>query len=112
MIIYKDEVFGFFEIFNEENGTLFRSDINGVDPVMRSFPELLDVGIMGHCNGGQYCRNAGIDCYQKGFTTYAPHMSYENFMEMYDAYHALGGNGMITKMMHEIEELHLKKKEV
>ena len=31
---------------------------------------------------------------------------------MYDAYHALGGNGMITKMMHEIEELHLKKKEV
>ena len=33
-------------------------------------------------------------------------------MEMYDAYHALGGNGMITKMMHEIEELHLKKKEV
>ena len=82
MIIYKDEVFGFFEIFNEENGTLFRSDINGVDPVMRSFPELLDVGIMGHCNGGQYCRNAGNDCYQKGFTTYAPHMSYENFMEI------------------------------
>lgn len=35
-----------------------------------------------------------------------------NCMEMYDAYHALGGNGMITKMMHEIEELHLKKKEV
>lgn len=33
------------------------------------------------------------------------------FCEMYDAYHALGGNGMITKMKHEIEELHLKKKE-
>jgi hypothetical protein len=30
---------------------------------------------------------------------------------MYDAYHALGGNGMITKMKHEIEELRLKKKE-
>lgn len=41
-----------------------------------------------------------------------PSHAYENFMEMYDAYHALGGNGMITKMMHEIEELHLKKKEV
>ena len=37
-----------------------------------------------------------------------PSYAYENFMEMYDAYHALGGNGMITKMMHEIEELHLK----
>lgn len=82
MIIYKDEAFDFFEIFNEENGTLFRSDINGVDPVMRSFPELLDVGIMGHCNSGEYCRNAGIDCYQKGFTTHAPHMSYEEFMEI------------------------------
>lgn len=41
-----------------------------------------------------------------------PSYAYENFMEMYDAYHALWGNGMITKMMHEIEELHLKKKEV
>ena len=40
-----------------------------------------------------------------------PSYAYENFMEMYDAYHALGGKGMITKMMHEIEELHLKKKE-
>lgn len=39
-----------------------------------------------------------------------PSYAYENFMEMYDAYHALGGNGVITKMMHEIEELHLKKK--
>lgn len=39
-----------------------------------------------------------------------PSYAYENFMEMYDAYHALGGNGMITKMMHEIEELRLKKK--
>ena len=41
-----------------------------------------------------------------------PSYAYENFMEMYDAYHALGANGMITKMKREIEELHLKKKEV
>ena len=41
-----------------------------------------------------------------------PSYAYENFMEMYNTYHALGGNGMITKMKHEIEELHLKKKEV
>lgn len=39
-----------------------------------------------------------------------PSYAYENFMEMYDAYHALGGNGMVTKMKQEIEELHLKKK--
>lgn len=39
-----------------------------------------------------------------------PSYAYENFCEMYEAYHALGGNGMITKMKEEIEELHLKKK--
>ncbi len=39
-----------------------------------------------------------------------PSYAYENFREMYKAYHRLGGNGMITKMMHEIEELHLKEK--
>lgn len=39
-----------------------------------------------------------------------PSYAYKNFMEMYEAYHALGGNGMITKMKHEIEELHLKQK--
>lgn len=79
MIIYKDERFGFFEIFNEKNGTLIRSDVKGVDPVMRSFPELLDVGIMGHCNSGEYCRKAGVDCYQKGYSIHIPHMSPENF---------------------------------
>jgi hypothetical protein len=29
---------------------------------------------------------------------------------MYNAYHALGGNGMVTKMLEEIDELHLKNK--
>jgi hypothetical protein len=28
---------------------------------------------------------------------------------MYDAYHALGGNGMVSKMKEEIETLHLNK---
>lgn len=39
-----------------------------------------------------------------------PSYVYQNYVDMYDAYHALGGNGMGTKMMHEIEELHLRKK--
>ena len=39
-----------------------------------------------------------------------PSYAYENFCEMYNAYNELGGNGMITKMMHEIEELHLREK--
>ena len=40
-----------------------------------------------------------------------PSYAYQNFCEMYDAYHQLGGNGMVTKMKEEIEELHLKQKE-
>lgn len=39
-----------------------------------------------------------------------PSYAYENFCEMYEAYHALGGNGMITKMKQEIDELHIKRK--
>ena len=37
--------------------------------------------------------------------------TYQNFCEMYEAYHALGGNGMITKMKQEIDELHIKRKD-
>lgn len=37
-----------------------------------------------------------------------PSYAYENFVEMYNAYHALGGNGMATKMYEEIKEISLK----
>lgn len=79
MIYYKDDKYGFFEIFNEKNGTLIRSDIDGVDPTCRSFPELLDIGIMGHCVNSKFCKNAGIDCYQKGYIKNTPHMSVSDF---------------------------------
>lgn len=38
-----------------------------------------------------------------------PSYAYENFCEMYEAYHKLGGNGMITHMFEEIKELEIKK---
>lgn len=37
-----------------------------------------------------------------------PSYAYENFVDMYSAYHELGGNGMVTKMYEEIHELHIK----
>ena len=40
-----------------------------------------------------------------------PSYAYQNFIEMYEAYHELGGNSMVTKMKEEIEDLHLKRKE-
>ena len=39
-----------------------------------------------------------------------PSYAYENFCEMYNAYHKLGGNGTGTKMYEEIKDLHLNKK--
>ena len=32
----------------------------------------------------------------------------ENFLEMYDAYHTLGGNGMVTHLKEEVEKLDIK----
>lgn len=40
-----------------------------------------------------------------------PSYAYQNFCEMYEAYHDLGGNGMVTKMYEEIHELHLNRKD-
>ena len=37
-----------------------------------------------------------------------PSYAFDNFVEMYNAYHALGGNGMVTKMYNEIQGLHLR----
>lgn len=37
-----------------------------------------------------------------------PSYVYENFTEMYDCYKALGGNGMVTKMKEEFDDLSIK----
>lgn len=39
-----------------------------------------------------------------------PTYAYDNFVEMYEAYHALGGNGMVTKMRNDMDELRFKAK--
>lgn len=38
-----------------------------------------------------------------------PSYAYENFCEMHEAYHSLGGNGMITHMYEEVKELEIRK---
>lgn len=37
-----------------------------------------------------------------------PSYAYASFIDMYNAYHALGGNGMVTKIKEEIDELRFK----
>ena len=73
MILYKDPIFNFTEIFNQKNGLLIRSNIldsKGLEtdtpPNIRSFPELIDIGIMAKCHvENKYCAEFGVDCYQK-----------------------------------------------
>ena len=38
-----------------------------------------------------------------------PSYAYENFCEMYQAYHSLGGNGMITHMFEDVKKLEIRK---
>ena len=72
MIKY-DKKYNYISIFNEKTGAGLRTGIldssgrdTGVDPFMSSFPELIDIGIMGHCIHGSsgLCIKSGVQCYQ------------------------------------------------
>ena len=40
-----------------------------------------------------------------------PSYAYENFCETYEAYKALGGNGMAEKMFAEMQGIHINRKD-
>lgn len=40
---------------------------------------------------------------------YIPSYVFDSFCEMYESYHELGGNGMITRMFEEIKQLPIRK---
>lgn len=77
----------FISMFDSRTGRYIRTGIikhgkdTGVDPFMASFPELLDVGIMGHCRHGRsgLCIKAGIECYQDGLHQRKPNMRLQDF---------------------------------
>lgn len=97
----------FISYFNESTGAYFRTGVikhgidTGVDPFMASFPELLDVGIMGHCVHGKSgaCIKAGVECYQNGLYSSKPNMRLEDFQAIAEQCYgktyqfALGGCG-------------------
>lgn len=88
MKIRKDR--DFISCFNEKTGEYIRSGIiengkdTGRDPFMASFPELLDVGIMGHCIHGKsgLCIAAGVECYQDGLHTDHKNMALDDFRKI------------------------------
>lgn len=73
--------------FDNRTGIYFRTGIlvdgqeTEEEPFMASFPELLDIGIMGHCRHGQsgLCLQSGIQCYQNGPNRDDANMSVEDF---------------------------------
>lgn len=123
MIYYKDNRFGFIELFNDETGTLIRSNIldNGIEtgqlPPMRSFPELIDIGIMGACDAGKtgLCRNAGVDCYQRGISSCEKNMDFDDYSAIINQCKgrvfqiALGGAGDPNKHEFFPDILHITR---
>jgi radical SAM protein with 4Fe4S-binding SPASM domain len=114
-LFYTDRKNLFKEVFNSETGFYVRTGVfdengkdTGVDPFMRSYPQLLDVGIMGSCEHGKsgLCMKAGIQCYQDGLKTSKPHMKLEDFKSIVDQSEgkvfqiALGGRGDPNKHPH------------
>lgn len=112
MIRFIDKKNRFVEMFNPNTGFYVRSgviDENGkdteVDPFMRCFPALIDVGIMGHCVHGAsgLCIKSGVQCYQNGLATKHPNMTFENFKRIVDEckgktyQFALGGRGDVDQ---------------
>jgi len=102
----------FISSFNPETGYYIRTGIldehgkdTGVDPFMCSFPELIDVGVMGWCKHGRsgLCIKSGVQCYQNGLETKYPNMTLENFKRIVDeckgkCYQlALGGRGDVDQ---------------
>ena len=123
MIYYKDNKYSFVELFNDETGTLIRSNVldNGIEterlPPMRSFPELIDIGIMGACDAGKsgLCKNAGVDCYQSGMISHEKNMSFDDYASIIAQCKgrtfqiALGGAGDPNKHEAFEEILHITR---
>lgn len=86
MIRLKRDI-NFISAFDDKTGVYIRSNIiantksEPKEPFMASFPELIDIGIMGHCIHGHMglCMKAGVECYQDGLHSSKPNMSLDDF---------------------------------
>ncbi|MCR4431497.1 MAG: SPASM domain-containing protein [Tepidanaerobacteraceae bacterium] len=121
MITIVDRRYNYVSVFDQETGFSIRSNVydkdgndTEVDPFRASFPELLDIGIMGHCAHGKsgLCIKSGVECYQNGFIVEQENMSFDKFKRIIDECKgrtfqvALGGRG--DPDMHEnfVDMLH------
>lgn len=107
-----NDKYRFISTFNPVTGFYFRTGVlndagkdTGVDPFMTSFPELIDVGVMGHCIHGKtgLCIKSGVQCYQNGLNICDENMSFQDFKKIADEcsgktyQFALGGRGDVDQ---------------
>ena len=112
MLLKRDLENKFMAIFNPKDGYYMRTGIldeegkdTGIDPFMASFPELIDVGVMGSCVHGSsgLCIKSGVRCYQNGLNVHKRDMSLEEFKSIVDQCKgktfqlALGGRGDVDQ---------------
>lgn len=115
MLRYIDKKYRFGELFNPKTGFQIRTGIleqkdgkmidTDVDPFMRSFPALIDIGIMGKCQHGLsgLCLQSSTDCYQSGNKIVKENMSLDNYTRIINQCTgktfqvALGGRGDVNK---------------
>lgn len=103
MYRYVDRKNKFVEMFDPKTGFYVRSGVfdengkdTGIDPFMRQFPSLIDVGIMQKCVCSKYCN---VNCYQKACDRTGDNMSLENYVSILEQCKgkvfqlALGGAG-------------------
>lgn len=103
MKIYTDRQNRFMERFDDKTGFYMRTGVidvsgkdTGVDPFMRDFPALIDVGIMERCVCSAKCN---IGCYQKACDRTGENMSLEDYKSILEQckgkvfQYALGGSG-------------------
>lgn len=114
LLKHYDQKYHFQSVFDTITGNYMRTGVldenrcdTGVDPFMASFPELIDIGIMGHCMHGLSgkCKESGVQCYQHGDITQKDNMTLADYKYIIDqcvgkTYQvALGGCG--DPDMHE-----------
>lgn len=109
---YVDRKNRFMEFYEPETGFYMRTGVidkysndTGVDPFMRDFPSLIDIGVMGKCIHGQtgLCLKSGVECYQDGLHKKVENMSIDNLKNIINQVKgrtfqvALGGRGDVNK---------------
>lgn len=99
IVKHADKTSNFVSAFNTATGEYARTGINGTDEdsFMSEYPQLLDIGIVGHCDHARFCT---VGCYQGGVNNEKPNMllsDYASIMEqsigkgLFQV--ALGGHG-------------------